>query len=149
MLNVHLMGYGRKLGSELQCLSSFRLRTVSTEVSKLLHSEPESSCLSYGRLLDPNWVDPSIGVLWLRECELRHGSECSEHGWAIAMQKPGFLRAIDVEDFCVKEIPDPARCRYVALSYVWGGASIVKLVQDNMLNLMSKDGLRRYMHELP
>ena len=123
MLNVHLMGYGRKLGSELQCLSSFRLRTVSTDVSKLLHSEPESSCLSYGRLLDQNWIDPSIGVLWLRECELRHGSECSEHGWAIAMQKPGFLRAIDVEDFCVKEIPDPAKCRYVALSYVWGGAN--------------------------
>lgn len=149
MLNVHLMGYGRKLGSELQCLSSFRLRTVSTDVSKLLHSEPESSCLSYGRLLDQNWIDPSIGVLWLRECELRHGSECSEHGWAIAMQKPGFLRAIDVEDFCIKEVPDPAKCRYVALSYVWGGASTVKLVQDNMINLMSKDGLRRYMHELP
>lgn len=149
MLNVHLMGYGRKLGSELQCLSSFRLRVVSTEVSKLLHSEPEFGCLSYGRLLDPIWIDPSIGALWLRECELRHGSECSEHGWAIAMQKPGFLRAIDVEVFCIKEILDPARCRYVALSYVWGGSSTVKLTQGNMLDLMSEGGLRRYMHKLP
>jgi hypothetical protein len=65
------------------------------------------------------------------------------------MQKPGFIRAIDVEDFCTKEILDPARCRYVALSYVWGGASTVKLTQDNMFNLMSKDGLRQYMHKLP
>ncbi|MCJ1384682.1 hypothetical protein MMC17_007800 [Xylographa soralifera] len=152
MLFVNLFGYGRKVGADLHILSSFRLRAISSTsssaVDNLLSSRTTGS-FSYGKLLDPDWIDPSIGRLWLRECESRHGSECNEHGFAIAMQKPGFLRVIDVEEFCVKEVANPAECRFIALSYVWGGAKMVKLQHTNMDALMRKNGLLQFMHALP
>ncbi|MCJ1416988.1 hypothetical protein MMC32_003327 [Xylographa parallela] len=152
MLFVNLFGYGRKVGADLHILSSFRLRAItltdSSAVDKLLSSRTSGS-FSYGRLLDPDWVDPSIGRLWLRECESKHGSECNEHGFAIVMQKPGFLRVIDVEAFCVKEVANPAECRFIALSYVWGGAKMVKLQHNNMDALMRENGLLPLIHALP
>ena len=124
LLFVNLLGYGRKLGADLQVLSNFRLRAVTSNPTLL---PPRGRAFSYGRLLDPEWIDPSIGRLWLRECESKHGSECSEHGWAVAMQKPKFLRVIDVEDLCIKEVTNPSQCRYIALSYVCGKVYMIKL----------------------
>ena len=155
ILFVNLFGFGRKLGAELQILSSFRLRAVtstsSSTASEIAQARPRRSphIFSYGRLLDSNWIEPSVGRLWLRECEDEHGSECNQHGWAVAMQKPSFLRVIDVEDFCVKEMAKPAECRYIALSYVWGGATTVKLQHANIDTLMRKNGLLQFMHALP
>ncbi|MCJ1387786.1 hypothetical protein MMC18_000629 [Xylographa bjoerkii] len=152
MLFVNLFGYGRKVGADLQILSSFILRAVSSKplsATESLLSSRTTGSFSYGRLLDPDWIDSSIGGLWLRECESKHGSECNEHGWAIAMQKPGFLRVIDVEEFCVKEVANPAECRFIALSYVWGGAKMVKLQHANMEALTRKNGLSQFIHALP
>ncbi|MCJ1315715.1 hypothetical protein MMC15_001035 [Xylographa vitiligo] len=152
MLFVNLFGYGRKVGADLHILSSFRLRAISPKPSSAVDNSLLSRTtrpFSYGRLLNPDWIDPSIGRLWLRECESRHGPECDEHGFAIAMQKPGSLRVIDVEEFCVKEVANPAECRFVALSYVWGGAKMVKLQHTNMDGLMRKNGLSQFMHSLP
>ena len=152
ILFVNLWGYGRKVGADLRNLSSFRLRAVlsgSSSASDSLTLSRSPGPFSYGRLLDPNWIDPTVGRLWLGECEGRHGSECNQHGWAIAMQKPVFLRVIDVEDFCVKEVGNPAECRYIALSYVWGRAKMVKLQQANIDALMRKNGLLQFMHVLP
>ena len=155
LLIVALLGYGRKLGAELQVLSQFRLRAVSS-TSTNESDDPRSLRLkqtfgsySYGRLLDAKWIDPSIGHLWLHECESRHGRECNEHGWAIAMEKPKFLRVIDVQDYCIKSVTESTNCRYIALSYVWGRAKMVKLLYSNMESLMRKDGLLEVMHALP
>ncbi|MCJ1284138.1 hypothetical protein MMC26_003469 [Xylographa opegraphella] len=152
MLFVSLYGYGRKVGADLQILSSFKLRATSSkassDVDNLILSRTTGS-FSYGRLLDSDWIDPSVGRLWLRECESRHGFECNKHGFAIAMQKPGFLRVIDVEKFCVKEVAKPAECRFIALSYVWGGAKMIKLQHTNMEALMSRNGLLPFMDSLP
>ena len=155
LLIVELLGYGRKIGAELQVLSQFRLRAVSSASSN--ESDDPSSLqlkktlgsFSYGRLLDAKWIDPSIGHLWLHECESRHGPECNEHGWAIAMEKPKFLRVIDVQDYCINSVTESTNCRYIALSYVWGRAKMVKLLYSNMESLMRKDGLLEVVHELP
>ena len=104
LLIVELLGYGRKIGADLKALSQFRLRFVSSastnevEDPKPLQLKRSLGSFSYGRLLDEKWIDPSIGSLWLRQCESRHGPECNEHGWAIAMEKPKFLRVVDVQD---------------------------------------------------
>lgn len=37
------------------------------------------------------------------------------------MEKLDFLRVIDVERMCLVEIEDPGTCRFIALSYMWGG----------------------------
>ena len=155
LLNVDLLGYGRKIGADLQVLSRFRLRAVSSasidepDDPDSLQSKQSLGPFSYGRLLDAEWIDPSIGRLWLRECESRHGPECNEHGWAIAMEKPKFLRVIDVEDYCIKSVTESTECRYIALSYVWGRAKMVKLLHSNMESLMRKNGLLEVVHALP
>ena len=154
MMFLTLLGYGRKLGADLQILSSFRLRAVSTTPSSEINCADTGSLdavngFSYGALLDPNWVNPSIGSLWLRECETTHGSECNQHGWALAMQKPKFLRVIDVQDLCVMIVRNPEECRFVALSYVWGGADMVKLKYDNIAELMKPKALLKYADAIP
>ena len=155
LLIVELLGYGRKIGAELQVLSQFRLRAVSSASTnesddpRSLQLKKTMGSFSYGRLLDLKWIDPSIGHLWLHECESRHGPECNEHGWAIAMEKPTFLRVIDVQDYCIKSVTESTNCRYIALSYVWGRVKMVKLLYSNMESLMRKDGLLEVLHELP
>lgn len=155
LLIVELLGYGRKIGADLQVLSQFRLRSVSSastievEDPSPLRLKRSSGSFSYGRLLDEKWIDPSIGSLWLRECESRHGAECNEHGWAIAMEKPKFLRVVDVQDYCIKSVTESMTCRYIALSYVWGRAKMVKLLYSNMESLMKKNGLLEVVHALP
>ena len=155
LLMVELLGYGRKVGADLQVLSQFRLRAVSSALSNepdhlnSVQSKQSLDSLSYGRLLDAKWIDPSIGRLWLQECESRHGPECNQHGWAIAMENPKFLRVIDVQDYCIKSVTESTNCRYIALSYVWGRAKMVKLLYSNMKSLMRKNGLLEVLHSLP
>jgi hypothetical protein len=151
LLMVKLVGYGRKLGAELEVLSSFRLRASSPNPvdSVVLQLPKPNTSLSYGRILNRDWIDPSIGRLWLSECEQNHGSACREQGWDFTMRKPLFLRVIDVEDFCIKEIDTSDSCRYVALSYVWGSAAMVKLLQKNREELMVKNSLLRRSRILP
>ncbi|CAF9941764.1 hypothetical protein IMSHALPRED_002885 [Imshaugia aleurites] len=155
LMTVELLGYGRKLGAGLQVLSQFRLRAVSSasinepDDPNSLQLERSLGPFSYGRLLDAKWIDPSIGRLWLRECESRHGRECNEHGWAITMEKPKFLRVVDVQDYCIKSVTDSTNLRYIALSYVWGRAKMIKLLYSNMESLMRKNGLLEVVHALP
>lgn len=151
LLTVNLLGYSRKLGAELQVLSSFRLRAIATIPSSLLvpHSRRANRVFSYGRVLNPDWIDPSIGNLWLSECEHSHGSACNDQAWDLTMRRPPLLRVIDVEDLCVKEIHASGILRYVALSYVWGSAEMVKLLLENKHDMSLKNSLKRIFHLLP
>ena len=153
-LFVNLVGYGRKLGADLQVLSSFRLRAVGPGIpgSRDLSPSPQldsTGKFSYGNLLNENWIDPEMGRLWLGACEIGHGPECGQHGWDLAMQKPKFLRVIDVNELCVKVAPNPAQCRFVALSYVWGGAGMMRFQLSNMDELMKPGSLLVYLKDLP
>lgn len=176
MLLVNLLGYGRGLGASVQNLSSFRLRAVQPNPSPGLPGLPprprlqssedlleiadgESSeglvlansghTFTYGRLLDKKWIDPSVGRIWLSECERHHGTRCSQHGWDVAMRKPMSLRAIDVHNLCLTEIEKPSECRFVSLSYVWGGARTLRLQYSNIDSLKVKNGLLKYINDLP
>jgi hypothetical protein len=151
MLQVGLVGYGRKLGADLEMLSQFRLRAVSRVPMKTtaLQAFNSDGAFSYGRMLHPNWIDPSIGRLWLSECEGNHGTACSQQGWDLAMRKPRSLRVIDVENLCIKEVMTTDSIRYVALSYVWGNATMVKLLRHNQRDLMVKHSLLGILPSLP
>ena len=138
LLIVQLLGYGRKIGADLQVLSWFRLwavqlaSTMEAEDPTPLYLKRSLGSFSYGRLLDAKWIDSSIGYLWLRQCESRHGPECNEHGWTVAMEKPKLLRVVNIQDYCIKSVAESTTCRYIALSYVWGRAKMVKLLYLNM-----------------
>ena len=146
LLWVDLIGCGNAPGAEQTVLSHFLLHTVKDRLS--INVSPNRP-LSYGHVLDPHWIDMSIGKLWLTECETRHDTKCSEHGWAVAMRKPRFLRLLDVHDRCITVAKDPGSCRYVALSYVWGGAQMLKLQNWNLEAFSKPRGLDDYLISLP
>ena len=146
LLWVDLVGCSNKPGAEETVLSHFMLRAVQNSFSV---SVAPDRALSYGHVLDPDWIDVSMATLWLKECESSHGTRCSEHGWAVAMQKPGFLRLLDIESLSIVVAEKPHAARYVALSYVWGGADTVKLRYANIEALSKTRGLEGYLSALP
>ena len=153
MVVMGIFGYGRGPATKIQILSELRLRALSSgeaEGAASLQIPRSSNSPGYWRGLDPHWIDPSIGKLWLRECLEKHGKACSDHGWDIVLQKLRFLRVVDVQDLCIREIAKPADCRFVALSYVWGAwPGIIKLEKSNKNVLMNKGGLMQYLRRLP
>lgn len=143
LLHVKLFGHGRGPRAPLTILSSFRLR-VATNFSQNVDLSLPHPPLRFGQIIEQQKINLSIGAVWLRECEQQHRTGCSEHGWSVVMQKPSFLRLIDVWDNCIVEVAEPKECRYVALSYVWGGAQQLQLQRYNQAELMSRNGLNLY-----
>ncbi|KAJ5738205.1 HET-domain-containing protein [Penicillium malachiteum] len=141
-----LVGFGNRPGGDPQVLSHFRLRVAHPKMDE----NPNTwRYLSYGRLLDKNWIDLSIIKQWLAHCEQEHGNHCKEHDWGIVMQRPQFLRVIDVDALCLVQPQDPMNCRFLALSYVWGGANTIKLTYRNQAAMMWSQGLRELFDDLP
>ena len=145
LLWTDLVGNSNRPGAEQGVLSHFMLHAVKGGIS--ITAKPNS--LSYGHVLDSNWINTRMAKLWLRQCETFHGTECSEHGWALAMDKPSFLRVIDVDNMLIMVVKNPQACRYVALSYVWGRANMVKLQSHNARELAQPGGLQEYIRMLP
>jgi hypothetical protein len=65
---------------------------------------------------------------WLRSCTEKH-QECKRESWKNALPSPIDIRVIDVHKNMV--VKAKAGCRYVALSYVWGGDQSFKLLKEN------------------
>ncbi|PYH77956.1 HET-domain-containing protein [Aspergillus uvarum CBS 121591] len=105
--------------------------------------------LSYGKVLDRDWIDLTVVRQWLAHCTQSHGKLCSQHSWGIAIQPPKFLRVIDVYNLCLVEVARPEQCRFVALSYVWGRSTPLRLRYNNVDSMKRPQGLRQYMSSLP
>ena len=146
LLDAKLWGFGRGPRAQIAELCSFRLR-VQVDNPTVTSSETQLP-FHYGRILNPGTIDLSIGKFWLSNCEETHGDACNEQGWFFALQKPNFIRVIDVWDFCLVEVTDPevSLPRYVALSYVWGQARQFMLQTYNKKELMEKNGLLQHFH---
>jgi len=75
---------------------------------------------------------------WLHKCSPSSpGHESCHRGGQKAY--PG-MRVIDVSRWCV--VAAPSECRYVTLSYVWGGFPQTLLLRSNSQKLMSNGGLK-------
>ncbi|KAK1081767.1 hypothetical protein LTR33_004416 [Friedmanniomyces endolithicus] len=144
LLWCDLDGCSNQPRAEPQVLSHFKLQVVRNKL--VVTVTPK---LSYGHVLDSRWIDVPLSKLWLAECETYHGKGCSEHGWALALDSPGFLRLIDVDELRVIVAEKPQSCRYVALSYVWGGADVLKLTSDNIHEISEEEGLKDSLALLP
>lgn len=147
LLDVKLWGHGRGPRAQIATLSTFRLRMESEKPTANL--EPPQLPFHYGRVLNLGSIDISIGRSWLDHCEERHGAICSEQGWSFALEKPTFLRVIDVEEFCLFEVPSTqvATCRYLALSYCWGKVTNFLLQNANKQQLLRRHGLLPYIYQ--
>ena len=72
----------------------------------------------HGRRLK-NVVDVCSVMRWVRLCETEHGDECQSVWWRAGSTLPEVVRMVDVKQMAL--VQAPRNCRYVALSYVWGG----------------------------
>jgi hypothetical protein len=141
-----LVGFGNRPGGDSQILSRFRLRATNPATDQILNT---MTGLSYGKILDKNWIDPSTMRQWLSHCEMHHGDRCKKHDWGIIMQRPRFLRLIDVHSFRLVEVRNPANHRFLALSYVWGQTNTVRLNYANKEEMTQLQGLRKFLDFLP
>ncbi|KAH9215479.1 heterokaryon incompatibility protein-domain-containing protein [Leptodontidium sp. 2 PMI_412] len=107
-----------------------------------------SGWLGYGTTI--NFLDVTRARGWVTACESNHGDACNPR-WdqSIGPFISGLdvLRLIDVVKGCLVELQGP--CRYLALSYVWGGVNGVRLTSSTKASLMKEGALQTIRHILP
>jgi hypothetical protein len=101
-------------------------------------------------LLADSQLDWNRARRWILACENNHGDICNPR-WNLsattAISGLEVLRLIDVVNGCLVETRNP--CRYLTLSYVWGGVNNVRLTSSNKEFLMEKGVLRTIWRLLP
>ncbi|KIW03942.1 uncharacterized protein PV09_04779 [Verruconis gallopava] len=114
--------------------------TVASAIALQLFGPPkskdhcETSNLLLGRQVQP-CADVALLRSWLNICQTSHEQQCEP------MRFPGNyfgMRVIDVQRRCVVFAPE--NCRYVALSYVWGEARQLLLIDETLSQLVDLDG---------
>ncbi|KAB5584851.1 heterokaryon incompatibility protein-domain-containing protein [Coniochaeta sp. 2T2.1] len=140
---------------------------LGTRLSFLSSSPPDISAPDSARLVTNNaQVNPSQILSWLRKCEQHHGAKCYPRHLADQEQDKqqqsrrqydtdrfneaatSNFRVIDLEGMCI--VPQALDARYVALSYVWGQGTMVRLTRGNFAALSRRGGLRgEVMGQLP
>ena len=90
------------------------------QIQHVPRHQSTSNQLFFGREVDQRYADLGLIRSWLPRCEQVHGISCKESGNS-AGRLP-YIRVIDTHERSV--IDAPHTCRYVALSYVWGGRNV-------------------------
>ena len=134
---------------------SFILDTLKLGVSIRFLEEPSlqrrklHSCIP----ITDSQLDVSRARSWISACENNHEETCNSRSGpsfqSFGSFLPGLevLRLIDVVKGCLVELREP--CRYVTLSYVWGGVNNVRLTSSNRATLMKEGVLRTIWGHLP
>ena len=119
------------LGLSLEFLDDGNYREL-LDCSYILHPTRQGTAGRYIHDLsfDPQWVRQC-----LEDCDTNHECMGNVHHHASTAD----FHVIDVVDRCV--IRAPPNCRYLALSYVWGGIKQMRLTKNNMASLMEKGSL--------
>ncbi|KAG1749223.1 heterokaryon incompatibility protein-domain-containing protein [Suillus lakei] len=121
------------------------LRTVTLSLSIHLMQE---DAFKFGRPTNlhgrrvKNTVNTDLVKKWIQLCQENHGDKCKSI-WGmddVDRKLPGFVRVVDVVSMAV--IPAPSGCRYVTLSYVWGGIGAEYwTTKNNILERSTPGGL--------
>ncbi|KAJ8516489.1 hypothetical protein ONZ45_g6205 [Pleurotus djamor] len=95
---------------------------------------------AHGRTVK-DMMDVSLVRKWLRLCQEEHDDVCQGSWWIDRREAlPSAVRMIDVKTMSL--VPAPKRCRYIALSYVWGGVgSQYQTMLDNVSSRSVPGGL--------
>ncbi|KAF2269566.1 HET-domain-containing protein, partial [Lojkania enalia] len=90
-------------------------------------------------------IDFDLVKEWIKCCENWHGKSC-DLGDHISFNESGEFLVVDAVEGCLVNIPCSAR--YVALSYVWGGAKTLATCKDNVDKLMRPGALFSRLDEI-
>ena len=92
-----------------------------------------------GRVMNPK-ADMNLFRDWIRRCETLHGWKCGRSIWPEPLhQKLRSFLVIDVYRMCILKAPES--CRYVALSYCWGTAPMLRHLRGNSAELQIEGAL--------
>lgn len=94
--------------------------------------------LGFARLIDQDQIDTRLFGEWLRLCDSTHNPRCKHSVYRSDTPLKHF-RVVNVREKRV--LLAPPDCRYVALSYVWGPVSPLRLTVDNAEMLEAKGAL--------
>ena len=99
----------------------------------------------FGRIVpSSDLLEPELLRGWLSDCETHHGPACDKslvHADLMRARKDK-LRAVDVQDMCIVDVPPDAR--YVALSYLWGrNFKQLFTTSENLARLSKVDALSK------
>jgi hypothetical protein len=156
LMFVAVEAYGATPHSPMTTFKSFRLRVEQQPMA----SARNDMALRYGRILDENKIDLSIARMWLHGCEHNdyHTGRCELPSWIAELetnqnrQQLQYIRVIDVWKNCIVKVENPAKCRYVTLSYVWGDhlipQPVLKLRFSNLAELCLENSLLRERHNI-
>jgi hypothetical protein len=84
----------------------------------------------FGRIAKASLLDFGEIKGWLRHCETKHGA-CNSRCQPAKPTEHFYV--LDVQHRCIVKMMEA--CRYLALSYVWGGATQFLLTEDNLEKL--------------
>lgn len=93
----------------------------------------------FPRVMRQDAIDFAMVRRWLALCSLNHGTACRKNVSLKELNRshPTLeitnFRCIDVEKNCL--VIPPTRCRYAALSYVWGVPGLFTTLRDTLLEL--------------
>ncbi|KAK0652670.1 heterokaryon incompatibility protein-domain-containing protein [Cercophora newfieldiana] len=129
-------GFPRSVGLTLNFFPEITL--LADDAPKDENGNP-ASVNYFPRAIRPDAIDFAIVRRWLALCSLNHGTACRKN---IALKElnrshPTLeidnFRCVDVEENCL--VVPPTRCRYAALSYVWGVPGLFTTLKANVNEL--------------
>lgn len=104
----------------------------------VVKSTERSEFPEYGVRVDPHWIDDRVLLQWYKNCVDNHGG-CREPPYLEQLPAPDPKYFIDTVKNCLA--PALSDASYLALSYVWGQADVVKAVAANLDQLQRPGAL--------
>jgi len=138
--NIPRLSIRLNIGAPRQVILSHGLQMKAPEALLVNHST-----VLRGRSVGVH-LDMELVSRWINMCVEGHGVICT-HSGANNIPSRLRLRAIDVDQMCIVELPEDAS--FTALSYVWGGVSQLRLLEENLKELTQPMGLRDYIINIP
>jgi hypothetical protein len=108
------------------------------EITLLANDAPTSSKAFFVRPIQSDQIDFSMVRNWISMCQNWHGQSCNtaklkDHETRHPTEDISTFRLIDVIDNCL--VHRPPKSKYVALSYVWGKATVFRTLKNNLADL--------------
>ncbi|KAK2606603.1 hypothetical protein N8I77_005340 [Diaporthe amygdali] len=100
----------------------------STPELDVVESTEKNQYAGYGVEVDPHWIDDNKLKQWYKDCINNHDG-CRKPPYLERLPIPVPSYFIDTLNNCLA--PAPPHAPYVALSYVWGQADVVKVLNSN------------------